>query len=220
MKKSIIIYILFYFLIDHYTLNYTNLDISSTILTGFLPLKIYKDLTSTSTTEKLKIELHRVGGVYGLVNISDPKNIKQYIGSSKDLYHRLSDHLKGRESKSRLQRSISKYGIEKMKKIFLIKDNHPMYGKKHDEFTIAKIRKPGVLNPMYGKKHTILTKEKMSLAKSKSNLGLYNIDSNLIKTFINQIELAKYLNLSKTTISRYLKSGNLLLNKYFLRKIK
>jgi|ERR1700753_1438089 len=274
MKKSIIIYILFYFLIDHYTLNYTNLDISSTILTGFLPLKIYKDLTSTSTTEKLKIELHRVGGVYGLVNISDPKNIKQYIGSSKDLYHRLSDHLKGRESKSRLQRSISKYGIEnfnfviyylhndpaviltdieteviksfpfenlynykkeatsslgykhtieaieKMKKRFLIKDNHPMYGKKHDEFTIAKIRKPGVLNPMYGKKHTILTKEKMSLAKSKSNLGLYNIDSNLIKTFINQIELAKYLNLSKTTISRYLKSGNLLLNKYFLRKIK
>ena len=59
----------------------------------------------------------------------------------------------------------------------------------------------------------------MSLAKSKINLGLFDIDNNLIKTFINQIELAKYLNLSKITISRYLKSGKLLLNKYLIRKI-
>jgi uncharacterized membrane protein len=62
-------------------------------------------------------------------------------------------------------------------------------------------------------------KKKMSLAKSKINLGLFDTDNNLIKTFINQIELAKYLNLSKVTISRYLKSGKLLLNKYFIRKI-
>jgi predicted transcriptional regulator len=59
----------------------------------------------------------------------------------------------------------------------------------------------------------------MSLAKSKFNLGLFDIDNNLIKTFINQLELAKYLNLSKASISRYLKSGKLLLNKYFIRKI-
>ena len=55
----------------------------------------------------------------------------------------------------------------------------------------------------------------MSLAKSKFYLGLFDIDNNLIKTFINQLELAKYLNLSKMTISRYLKSGKLLLNKFF-----
>jgi group I intron endonuclease len=94
-----------------------------------------------------------------------------------------------------------------------------MYGKKHDNFALAKISKPGVLNPMHGKKHTIETKQKISLAKSKINLGLFDIDNNLIKIFINQIELAKYLNLSKMTISRYLKSGKLLLNKYFIRKI-
>lgn len=51
------------------------------------------------------------------------------------------------------------------------------------------------------------TKQKISLAKSKFYLGLYDLDNNLIETFINQIELAKYLNLSKAT-------GKLLLNKY------
>jgi hypothetical protein len=108
----IYIYILLYFLTDYLTLNYTNGDNISKLLNGFFPLKVYKDLTSASATEKLKTELHRVGGVYGLVNISDPKNIKQYIGSSKDIYQRFTDHLKGRDSNSRLQRSISKYGIE------------------------------------------------------------------------------------------------------------
>ncbi len=37
----------------------------------------------------------------------------------------------------------------------------------------------------------------MSLAKSKIPLGLFYINNNLIKTFKNQIELAKDLNLSK-----------------------
>ena len=35
---------------------------------------------------------------------------------------------------------------------------------------------------------------------------------------VNQIELAKYFNLNKSTIGRYLKSGKLLLNKYSIRK--
>ena len=82
-----------------------------------LPIKVYKDLTRP---ENFKIELHKLGGVYGLVNISDSTNIKQYIGSSKDLYQRLSDHLKGRDSNSRLQRSISKYGIEKFNFFYLL----------------------------------------------------------------------------------------------------
>lgn len=69
------------------------------------------------------------------------------------------------------------------------------------------------------KKHSIETKDKMSLVKSKIPLGLFDINNNLIKTFKNQIELAKHLNLNKSTISRHLKSGNLLLSKYFIRKI-
>ncbi len=79
---------------------------------GIIPIKIYDNL---SNYDNLRLDLHRVGGVYGIVNISDSKNIKQYISSSKDLYHRLMDHLKGKDSNSRLQRSIVKYGIENFK---------------------------------------------------------------------------------------------------------
>lgn len=95
-----------------------------------------------------------------------------------------------------------------------------MYGKKHSKFALSKISKPGFLNPMYRKKHSIDSKQKMSLSKSKIFLGLFdNNNNNLIKIIINQIELAKYLNLSKSTISRYFKTGKLLLNKYYIRKI-
>ena len=75
---------------------------------------------------------------------------------------------------------------------------------------------------METKKNSIEYKLKLSLTKSNLSIGLYDLDNNLIKTFINQIELAKYLILYKstTTISRYLKSGKLLLNKYSIRKIK
>ena len=68
-------------------------------MAGIIPIKIYDDLTNN---KNLRSDLHRVGGVYGIVNISKPEKIKQYIGSSKDLYHRLMDHLKGRDSNSRL----------------------------------------------------------------------------------------------------------------------
>ena len=78
------------------------------LVAGIIPLKIYKNL---SRPENFRSELHRIGGVYGLINTVDSNNIKQYIGSSKDLYQRLMDHLKGRDSNSRLQRSINKYGI-------------------------------------------------------------------------------------------------------------
>jgi group I intron endonuclease len=220
------------------------------LITSILPLKIYKNLAEP---EKFKSELHKVGGVYGLVNITASKTIKQYIGSSCDLYQRLMDHLKGRDSNIRLQRSIAKYGISnfefviyywhkdisviltdietvciksfpfdnlynfkkeansslgykhtieairKMKLRFKSKSNHPMFGKKHSNFALNKISKPGNLNPMFGKQHSIESKIKMSLAKSKFTLGLYDLEDNLINTFPNQVGLAKYLNLSKST---------------------
>jgi hypothetical protein len=88
--------------------NYDSIKISLYI-SGILPIKVYKDL---SNPENLKSELHKIGGVYGFVNVKDLKNIKQYIGSSKDLYQRFLDHYKGRDTNIRLKRSILKYGIE------------------------------------------------------------------------------------------------------------
>lgn len=106
-----------------------------------------------------------------------------------------------------------------MKLRFKDKTKHPMYGKKHDSFAISKISKPGNLNPMFGKTHSIETKIKMSLSRSKVPVGLYDTNNNLIKTFINQVELSNFLNLNKSTIGRYLKSGKLILNKYYIKFI-
>jgi len=56
----------------------------------------------------------------------------------------------------------------------------------------------------------------LSLAKSKISLGLFDIDSHLINSFFNQVEISKFLNISKSTVGRHLKSGKILLGKYFL----
>jgi group I intron endonuclease len=100
---------------------------------------------------------------------------------------------------------------------FVDKTNHPMYGKTHNAFAFSQISKPGALNSMYYKKHTIEAKQKISLRLSKTPLSLYSTDNVLIQTFLNQVELAYYLKLNKSTIGRYLKSGKILLNKYYIR---
>jgi hypothetical protein len=66
------------------------------------PLKTYSDL---SNTKFLKKDLGNLGGVYGIIHI---KSSKQYNGSSLNLYSRLMDQIKGRDSNFRLQRSIIK----------------------------------------------------------------------------------------------------------------
>ena len=66
------------------------------------PLVTYDDLSNTNLLRK---ELKNKAGVYGIINT---KTSKQYIGSSLNLYHRLLDHIKGRDSNLRLQRSLKK----------------------------------------------------------------------------------------------------------------
>ena len=253
-------------------LDYSNIDNNLFYnVSAFVPIKIYNDLSSI---KKYKYDLYKKGGVYGIINISKINRQQQYIGSSLNLFERLSDHIKGRESNNRLQRSISKYGIDnfifviyywhddsaviltdieteviksfpfedlynhkkeatsslgykhtieaikKMKERLKDKTKHPMYGKTHDELTKKIISKPGELNPMFGKKHTIETMKKMSLVKSKTPLNLYDKNNNFIKRFINQVELSIFLNLNKSTIGKHLKSGKLILNKYYVRKAK
>jgi len=238
-----------------------------TLANGFIPIKVYEDL---SQPKNLKSELYRMGGVYGFINISNKNSIKQYIGSSKDLYQRFIDHYKGRNTNIKLKRSIEKYGIKnfnfviyywdtdpairltdietkviqsfpfkdlynltkkansmlgykhtkksitKMKLRFTDKTNHPMFSKTHNNFALNKISKSRDLNSIFNKKHTIETKQNISVKLRKTPLYLFNKDNLLIKTFSNQIKLADYLNLSKSTISRYLKSGKILLTKYYI----
>ena len=51
----------------------------------------------------------RGGGIYSFLN---KVNGKQYIGSAKDLYLRLNEHLTNRKSNRALQAAILKYGID------------------------------------------------------------------------------------------------------------
>lgn len=59
-------------------------DSNVIFMCGIIPLKIYEDLNNH---KNFRSDLHKIGEVYGIVNTSNPENIKQYIGSSKDLYH-------------------------------------------------------------------------------------------------------------------------------------
>ena len=53
-----------------------------------------------------KKDLHKVGGVYGIVYKAKEGKSMQYIGSRLNLYERVMDHIKNRNSNTRLQRSI------------------------------------------------------------------------------------------------------------------
>lgn len=241
------------------------------------PLKIYTNLSEfhkgNNSTDTMRKELYKKGGVYSFIFKDTDGRTMQYIGSSKNLDERMQSHLKGRDSNARLQRSIKKYGIDKftfviyywhndplvrltdieteviksfpfetlynlkkeavgnlgykhtteaiakMKLWFQNKTNHPMYGKNHSIEAKLRISKPGSLNPIFGKLHTEESKQKISLRLSKSPIGLYNLDGDLIKQYANQVELAREYNLNKTTISRYLISSRVFQGKYVIRKI-
>lgn len=103
----ILIYSLQFILFDFNEFNFY--DFAAPTL---VPIKIYNNL---SKPDKFKKELMKVGGVYGFVNLKDGK---QYIGSSLNLYKRLTDHLRGVSSNIILQRSIAKSGLSNF--IFVI----------------------------------------------------------------------------------------------------
>jgi group I intron endonuclease len=120
----------------------------------------------------------------------------------------------------------SKRAIEKMKDRFK-KGKHPLLGKHHSSFSKIKISlaTKGVNNPMYGKRHNDNTKKLMSSLKSKP-VYLYKFFNNnefkLVKVYPNCIEIAKLLNLHKTTIGRYIKNKKVFFwksNKYKVSRI-
>ena len=50
------------------------------------------------------------GGIYSFINM---ENGNQYIGSAKDFYLRLNEHLKNKKSNIALQNAFLKYGLDK-----------------------------------------------------------------------------------------------------------
>ena len=60
---------------------------------------------------------------------------------------------------------------------------------------------------MLGKRHSKATNSLMRIKKVKyhNGIGIYDLDNNLIKSFDYASDLAIYLNVSKVTVSKYIK---------------
>ena len=125
-----------------------------------------------------------------------------------------------KEANSSLGYKHSIKSKEKMRLRLKDKKNHPMFGKTHDKSTIALISKSGKLNPMFGKSHSLSTREKMSLRKGIKPVGLYDINNNLIEVYLNKVLLANKLGVTKSTVNKYIKSGKLFQEKFFIKFVK
>ena len=94
-----------------------------------------------------------------------------------------------------------------------------MFGKTHSESPKYLKSKPGYLNHMFGITHSEVTKQLMSIKKSIIPLGLQDENNKFIDKSSNQVELANKFGVHKTTISKYIKTGKLFKNKFYIRKI-
>jgi len=240
-----------------------------------VPVKVFNDLDKLESIKSYRNSLKTKSGVYGIYNTV---NKKQYIGSAKDLYQRLLEHIAGNKSNKALQRGVKKYGwnkfrffvykyysdsnkvvrnsqltdletkyigkfkfsmlynfkktatsmlgykhteeaLLKMIERYKNKENHPFFGKTHTEEAKKLISKPGKENPMFGRKHSEATKLLISrnMSKYPGGVELYSLNNNLLKTFNNNVELATYLKISKTTVGRYIKSGKMYNKMYYFK---
>lgn len=72
-----------------------------------VPVKEFSDLDKLESIKSHRSSLKNKSGIYGVYNTV---NKKQYIGSAKDLYQRLLEHLVGNKSNKALQRAVKMYG--------------------------------------------------------------------------------------------------------------
>ena len=77
-----------------------------------VPVKVFNDLDKLEYIKSYRNSLKNKSGVYGIYNTV---NKKQYIGSAKDLYQRLLEHIAGNKSNKALQRGVKKYGWNKFR---------------------------------------------------------------------------------------------------------
>jgi group I intron endonuclease len=100
--------------------------------------------------------------------------------------------LKSEETKNKISNTMKSKELSRV--------NNPFYGKTHSEESINKIKIAisGINHYNYGK-----------IAKNAKLVYLYDSNNNLIKNFNSKTELAEYLKISRFTINKYLKSGEI-----------
>lgn len=159
---------------------------------------------------------------YYLDSLQPKYNILKLAGSSLGYSHsqdskdKRSKPLKGVYTGSKsalLGRTHSEDTIAKMS-LTRSGENKPLYGKTHNEKTIELMR----ANPL-NRKHTSETKDKMSKAQGNP-VNIYEKCSSeefkLIGSFVSARRAAKFLNMSGSTIIRYMNSGQVFNERYKL----
>jgi len=106
--------------------------------------------------------------------------------------------------------------IAKMVARFADKTNHPMYGKTHTAEALLRISKPGAANPMFGKTQSAETRSLIS-AKQSHPVNVYDVNGLLVYEFPSNTLASAHFTVHKSTIGRYIVSGKLFLDKYYLR---
>lgn len=94
----------------YYSTNSNNKDDNSNLGLTPIPILNFKVLNNKDVVTSYKEMLKNKGGIYSFINTV---NNKQYIGSAKDLYIRLCEHLDNKKSNIALQNAITKYGLDK-----------------------------------------------------------------------------------------------------------
>lgn len=77
-----------------------------------LPIITFNNLNNPNCIKSHRKLLKDKGGIYSFINL---ENGNQYIGSAKDFYLRLNEHLGNKKSNVALQNAFSKYGLDKFK---------------------------------------------------------------------------------------------------------
>lgn len=75
-----------------------------------VPVLTLNNLNNPDFIESNRKLLKGKGGIYSFINM---ENGNQYIGSAKDFYLRLNEHLKNKKSNIALQNAFIKYGLDK-----------------------------------------------------------------------------------------------------------
>lgn len=85
--------------------------------------------------------------------------------------------------------------------------------------TLNIISKPNTSNPMFGRLHIKETKALISIKMKKyiNGVSICDLNDNVIKRFDYATEIANHLNISKTTVSKYLNKKLVYDNKYYFK---
>ena len=102
--------ILFILITFKYPVLLNNWD--SVCVCSIVPVKVFNDLDKLESIKSFRSSLKGKSGIYGIYNTT---NKKQYIGSARDLYTRLLEHIVGNKSNKALQRAIKMYGWNKFR---------------------------------------------------------------------------------------------------------